>query len=301
MKKWLVIIGVFVLILLLFLFKIVYYSGTNIQIVDSKGIPFEGARVWVTYSCTSLIGDVGGGHAEKIFGYREVYTKSDGFAKFNNLFLGVKFLPFYKCRKYIVANYFPNGIEQNLLYRSDSFHMGALKQKILIKFERIENFEKMLYELKKVNCEEYNLDFYCDKPILDKALFAQNISLCETNFFGWSFNERFDMAECITKIAKLKKDPNLCLQIYYTSVAETNKDKFSPRYKDTASEGDTIEFQKRCFNALSKELGDISLCRGNSREIESCKLEAIKTEGDISDCALIKEKDIRLSCKIYLS
>ena len=95
-KKTIFLAVIIILVLILVLFKIVYFSSTQVKIIDIDGVPIINAQVKISYSCQEAVLDVGGGEHFRQFGYREGVTNSQGVVHFNSLNKEIIYnLPFF--------------------------------------------------------------------------------------------------------------------------------------------------------------------------------------------------------------
>lgn len=96
---------IIILVLVVALFKFVYFSETQVQLLDENGNPINEGKIRISYSCDRIVFDPGGGRHPKGFGYREGLTDSAGVVNFNPLNEFFVFnLPFmYNCKKYITS------------------------------------------------------------------------------------------------------------------------------------------------------------------------------------------------------
>ena len=319
MKKKIIIISLLIILVLLFiLVKFVYFSPTQVKIVDIDGNPIQGAAVRISYSCQLAILDVGGGEHFNQFGYQEGITDSKGIVSFNSLNKKLKYnFPFmFNCHKdasVLKGGYCPNheinarrcigDYSVNLLSKKEISELPVyftkaiswFKGETILVLKKIENYvpptSNISCKIFIEKCLEYNE--------LNNAIEKENASFCDKPYTTSSGTVISFVDECFTELAHSSQDPEVCKSIYYNSEGNglTNA-----RFSETP-EADTKEFQKRCFNNLAIELEDISLCTNyrNDREFEYCKFDVVKEIGDIEMCSQIRIKDIRDFCEVYLS
>jgi hypothetical protein len=334
-KKTIFLAVIIILVLILVLFKIVYFSSTQVKIIDIDGVPIINAQVKISYSCQEAVLDVGGGEHFRQFGYREGVTNSQGVVHFNSLNKEIIYnLPFFmfNCHKDILVlkeGYCPNyhisagacigDYSNNLLSKKEILELPVyfakdiswFKGGAILVLKKIDNYQvPVLNEycnLFKEDCEK-NKSFREAVKSLDsdkciegcKFTNKQGVDEFDSDCDISNINRISYVYECLTEIAFAKKDVSICDEIYYTQDGDGRK---NLRAGVDSHEYNTKEFQKRCYNILALELKDISLCKnsGNDRAYEHCKLEVIKKIGDISKCSLITIKDIRELCEVYLS
>ena len=338
-KNWIVIgIIIFVVIGFAISFKYVYFSSTEIKLIDTNGNPIQDGKIRIGYSCYTGP-DIGGGEHWKDFGYRESSTNSQGIVRFNSLNSGFNFLFFWKCRKYIAAlkeGYCPpEGINLQTCLREiknlpiyigpeiESFSYGAsyyIQSSNVIswnKKEDIVTLKKTEFPKSNVSCsifkdiclnyDEFNSLLNDKDPAICAQKFISNeekqnlILACEQGAFITAREpEQISLSECLEKYRSSKEHQFIWKDLNYECYTEVA---FAKKDSSICSNVIDSEMQRRCFEFLALELKDISLCKNvnNERVYEYCKFDVIKKIGDASKCSLINIKDIHDFCKVYFS
>jgi len=334
MKKRWIIIGIIIILAIFYLgFKYVYFSKTSVKLLDIEGNPIENAKIVVTYLCHIV---VMGENDERIFGYRESTTNSEGIAKFNSLnkFFVINFPFMYKCVKYITADkegycnerFYSEEIPTSgnvweqpcwIEYGGDSTVIWALSSKeVVLKLKKVKSYSKL-----DTGCKIFEED--CKKSSSFKeAVLSQNLLKCtegcqyvdgnginqfkeNCDIISKKFYARAYVYECITEIAMAKKDSSICAEIYYTK--ESNEVFSNLRASSNNPEYDTKEFKRRCYTILAKELKDCDNPIFDEFDEEMhhykdyCKFGVLQKSGKPSDCAIIQNNEIREQCEVYLS
>jgi hypothetical protein len=322
MKRGLItlVVSIIFILILLFLFRYVYFSEINGKIVDNKGNPIENAEIKISYLCDRLnpFNFMNGGNTPVNLGYRETKTDTEGNFHFNSFNRGFIFnlpFPFLFCSKYITIfkdgycdkRFYNEGIDKTCrgLY-STSIFVGAHKKMVKLELNKIEN-----YTPSEIPCKIFEGD--CRKSVsLKEAILSQNLSQCvegckyidpnganqfkdNCDIFN-SMNAVAFVYECYTEIALAKKDISICNEIYFTS--NKAEEVFINLRVSENPEYNTKEFRRRCFSTLAQELKNLSFCdnplfddNGMYPYSNLCKFEAVKALGDINKCNLLKGRD----------
>jgi len=336
-KRWIVIGIIFVLIVFTIFLKYVYFSSTEIKLVNTNGNPIQDGKVYISYSCTELEFDVGGGEHRKGFGYRESLTNNEGIVKFNSLNkLFVFNFPFmYDCKKYVTVHkegYCPsegislqtclreiNNLPSYIAPEIESFNYDSSytqDSKFISWNDKAVTMNLMETEFPEwdTSCNIFK-DTCLKYEEFNTLLVNKDQSICTKKFISneekqnlilscnqGAFNELgiTEISQCLDKYKSLEEYQFIWKELNsecYTEIA------FAKRDPSICNNVVDSEMQRRCFEFLALELKDISLCKniGNELVYENCKFDVIKKIGDASKCSLIDNKEIRQLCVVYFS
>lgn len=234
MKKRWFILGIICIIIFFILVRFIYFSSTEIKVIDENNKPLKGAHVDIGYSCEQLVLDFNGGRHYKGFGSREKLTNINGIAEFNSLnkFFVFSFPVLLSCKKAISVSkegycdpkdpYIEAPIN-SLGKRSEpcwiqfagtsETNIAPLKKQVQLKLQRSGDYDSYLLKYENVSCKIFK-DICLEFPEFNSLLSTGDVLTCNKDFISKT-NEQELNEICEQQLSQMSLSE--CINFYKSS------------------------------------------------------------------------------------